>query len=152
EGVDAGARTLGLLHLRDPLLAGAADTAKIVELGINAVVDDAPIASVDRGLVEQGAIELVAQISEIVEFGRQAADKRGLERIEQHAYARNGQQRLPQRHQVARSGGSERGPCHEPLDVVDPLQRFADLRALGAAEGKFLDRVKPILYALEREQ
>ena len=39
ERVDAGARALALLHLRDHLLARAADVAQLVELRVDAVAD-----------------------------------------------------------------------------------------------------------------
>ena len=63
-----------------------------------------------------------------------------------------GGDRLPQRHQIARSRGPERRARDEPLDVVDRLQRLAHLRPLGAAERELLDRVEPILNPLERDQ
>ncbi len=44
EGADAGSGALALFHLRDAAFPGAADVAQVVELQIDAVADDAPIA------------------------------------------------------------------------------------------------------------
>ena len=76
---DAGAGALGFFHLGNPLLAGPADAAQVVELGIDAVAHGAAVARQRRRLVEQRAIQLVAQVGQIVELGRQAADERRLQ-------------------------------------------------------------------------
>ena len=152
QRADAGARALGILHLGDPLLSRPADAAKIVELRIDAVADDAAIAGIDRRLVEKRAIEIVAQVREIVEFGGEAADERRLKWFQQHTDARNRRHRLPQRDEIARSGRAQSGAGYEPLDIVNRLQRFADLRAFGTPKRKLFDRIESILDPLERQQ
>ena len=97
-------------------------------------------------------VELVAQVGEVVELGDEAPDERRLQLVEQHAHARHGRDRLPQRDEVARTGGAERGARDEALDVVHRLERVAQLRALGRAERELLDGVEPILDPLERDE
>ena len=152
ERVDPGARPFGFLHLRDPPFARAADAAEIVQLRIDAVAHDSAVPRVDRRLIQQRALELVAHISEIVELGREAANERGLEWFQEHADAGSRRQGLTQGHEIAWTCRSERRARHETLDVVHALQRFANLRALGAAKREFLDGIQPILDAFERQQ
>ena len=61
-----------------------------------------------------------------------------------------GGERQPQRHEIARPRGSERGAADEALEVVDGLQHLAEPAALGRAEGELLDGIEPIADALER--
>ena len=96
------------------------------------------------------AIQLVAQLRQVVELRREAAQERRLKGFEEHPEARHGGERLPQRDQIARPRGAERGAGDDPLHVVHGLQRLAHLRALGAAEREVLDAVEAILDALER--
>ena len=98
------------------------------------------------------AIELVAQVGEIVELGDQARDERRLQLGQEHAHARHGGNRLPQRDQIARPGDAERRARDEPLDVVNRLERLAQLGALGRPERELFDGVEPILNPLERDQ
>ena len=54
--------------------------------------------------------------------------------------------------EVARPGDAQRGPRHEPLEVVDGLERVAQLGAFDAAKRQFLDGVEPIADGFERDQ
>ena len=98
-------------------------------------------------------VELVAQVGEVVELGeRGCATSGACSSLEQQPHARHGGERLAQRDEIARAGGAERGARDQPLDVVDRLQRVAQLGALGAAERELLDGVEAVLDALERQQ
>ena len=55
----------------------------------------------------------------------QAANERRLKLLQQHAQARHGRERLPQRDEVTRACRAERAPGHQPLHVVDGLERVA---------------------------
>ena len=143
---------LALLHLRDDLPARSADGLELVERRVDAVSREAPFADEGRRLVEQRALDEVANIGEIVELGQQAAHQRRLTLVEQQPDARHGLQRLPQRHQIARPGRAERDAADQPLEVVNALERVAKLAALGGAERQLLDRIQPIADALERAQ
>ena len=85
---------------------------------IDAVADHAAVARDERRLVDQRAVERVAHVDEVVELGDEAPDQRRLELLEHHPHARDGGDRLAQRHQVARTGGAERRARDQPLDVV----------------------------------
>ena len=91
-------------------------------------------------------------VRKVVELGDQAAQERRLHLREQHRQAGNRRQRQPQRDQIARTGGAERGARDQPLEVVDRLQRVAEPRALGGPERELLDRVEPIADPLQRAQ
>ena len=134
------------------LLVRPADAAQIVELGVDAVADHPAVAGDGRRLVEERGLELRPQVGEIVELGDEALDERRLRLRQQHANARHERDRLPQRHEIARAGGPERGARDEALDVVDRLQRLAQLGALGRAKRELFDGVEPILDPLERDQ
>ena len=75
--------------------------------------------------------DLVAHLGEVVQLADEAPDERRLQLVEQHAHARDGDERLPQRDEIARAGGAERRARDEALDVVDRLQRVAQLAAFG---------------------
>ena len=100
----------------------------------------------------QRAIERVAHVGQIVEPADQAADQRRLEFLEHHPDARDRGDRLAQRHEVARPGRAERRARDQPFDVVDALERVAQLGARRAAEREVLDRVEPVLDPLERDE
>ena len=51
----------------------------------------------------------VAHVGEVVELREQAAEQRRLHVVEQQPHARDRRERLPQRHEIARTGGAERG-------------------------------------------
>src|SRR5262249_59880836 len=65
---------------------------------------------------------------------------------------RDRRERLLQADQVARAGGAERGACHQPLEILDALQRVAELAAIGGAESQLLDGVQPIADRVERQE
>ena len=152
ERADPGARALALLHLGNDLPAGAADRLQLVELGIDAVAGEAAIARERARLVDQRALDLGAELRKVVELGDQAAQERRLHLREQHRQAGNRCQRQPQRDQIARTGGAERGARHQTLEIVDRLQGVAKPCALGGPERELLDRVEPIADPLQRAQ
>ena len=53
---------------------------------------------------------------------------------------------------VARAGGAERGARDQPLEVLDGLERLAELAAVGRPERELLDGVEPIADGLERDE
>ena len=65
--------------------------------------------------------------AKFVERGCQRPHQRRLQRLEHQLQAGNRGQRLAQRDQIARPGGAERGARDQPLQVVDGLQRLAEL-------------------------
>ena len=134
------------------LLAGSADASQIVELGVDAVADQAAVAGDGRGLVEKRAIQLVAKIREIVELGHQAVDERRLQIAQEHPHPRHRRNRLPQRHQIARSGDPERGARHQPFDVMNGLERLAQLGPFRRSKRQLFDGVEPILNPFERDE
>ena len=68
------------------------------------------------------------------------------------AHARDGDERLAQRDEIARAGRAERGARDEAFEIVDRLQRLAQAAALGGAERELFDGVEAILDAFERHQ
>ena len=133
-------------------LPDAADAAQLVELRIHAVANQAAVAGDRRRLVEQRAIERVAHVREIVELGDEASHERRLHVLEHQTHARDGGDRLAQRDEVARTGGSQGRARDEAFDVVHVLQRVAKLGSRGAAEREVLDGVEPIVNPLERDE
>jgi hypothetical protein len=103
-------------------------------------------------VVDQRAVERVADVCQVVELGDEASDQRRLELLQHHAHARDGRDRLAQRYQVARAGGAERRAPDQPLDVVHRLQRVAQLDPRRAAEREVFDGVEAILDSLQRDQ
>ncbi len=63
---------LALLELGDHLLARAADAAQIVDLGVEAVADVAAVAHQRARLVDEAAVDVVADVRQIVERARRA--------------------------------------------------------------------------------
>ncbi len=61
-------------------------------------------------------------------------------------------ERLLEADQIARARRAERGAGDQPLEILDGLQRVAQLAALGGPEGELLDRVEAIADRLERHQ
>ena len=152
ERGDAGPRALLLLHLRDDLLARPADRAQFVERRVEAVADEAAVAGERRRLVDERRFDGRAHLRHVVQFGGQASEERRLQLLEDHPDPRDRAERLLQRDEVAGTGRPEHGPRHEPLEVLDGLQRLAELAALGRLEREVLDGVEPVPHALERQQ
>ena len=95
----------------------------------------------------------IAHVGQLVELGEQAAAAAAPASSRQRGpHARDGRQRLPQRHEVARAGRAERRARHEPLEVVNRLERLAELAAIGRAERELLHGVEPVADALERAE
>ena len=120
--------------------------------GVDAVADHPAIAGDGRRLVKERGLELRPQLGEIVELRDEALDERSLRLRQQHANARHERDRLPQRDEIARTGNPERGARNEALDVVDRLQRLAQLCAFDRAKRELFDGVETILDPLERDQ
>ena len=78
ERRDARARPLGFFHGGDRGAAAAADVAQPVELGIDAVANDAAIAHEGRRLAQDRAFDRVTDVDELVDLRRQALEERRL--------------------------------------------------------------------------
>ena len=153
QRVDAGARALALFHLGDHLLARSADVPQVVELRVDAVANHAAVAGQRARLVDQRR----ARWPSAAPARRRATPtrlrhQRRLQAVEHHPHAWDRAERLLQPDKVARSGHAQRGPRHEPLEVVHRLERIAQLRALHAAKGQFLDGIETIANRFERNQ
>ena len=61
-------------------------------------------------------------------------------------------ERLLEADQIARSRRAERRAGDEALEILDRLDRVAELAALGGPERQILDRVEPIANRLERHE
>ena len=149
ERRDAGARALGLLHLGDHLLAGAAYVTQLVELAIDAVANHAAVASKGRRFVHEHRVEPRSQLGQIVELRREARNQRRLQRCEQHARPRDGAEGYLQSRQIPRAGDAESGARDQALQVVHELERFPNLGAFDAVERQLLDRVQAVADRLE---
>ena len=149
---DAGARALALFQLRDDLLAGAADAAQVVQLGVDAVADVAAVADQGAGLLDDVRLDGVTHVRQVVERADERANQRRVARVQRQANARHGGDRLLQADEIARPGGAERRARHEALEVVHRFQQLAELAAVGAAKGQLFDRVEPIVNAIERHE
>ena len=103
-------------------------------------------------LVDERALDQVAHVGEVVELRDQAAQQRRLHVGQHRPDARHRRQRLAQRDEIARARGAERGARHQPLEVVDRLERLAELAAIGRSERQLLDGVEPVADALERAE
>ena len=82
ERVDAGARALALLHLGDHLAARSADRLQLVERRVDAVAREAAIARERAWLVDERPLDQIADVGEVVEFRKQAAEQRRLHLVE----------------------------------------------------------------------
>jgi hypothetical protein len=54
--------------------------------------------------------------------------------------------------EIAGTSDAEGRPRDEPFEVLDALQRFAELSAVGRPERKLLDGVEPVADGLERDE
>ncbi len=148
-----GPRALALLHLGDDLLAGAADAAQLVELGVDAVAGEAAVARQRRRLVDERRFDPVAHVHEIVELRRAAsgpAAPAGPPARSAGAGMTASECFRPTRSRGP--GGAERGARDQPLEILDRLDRVAELAALGVAKRQLLDGVEAIANRLERDQ
>ena len=152
ERGDARSRALGLLHFGDALAASTADAAQVVQFRIHAIADCAAIAGLRRRVVRDGRGDLLADLGHVVHLADEAPDERRLHLGQRHAEAWDGDQRQPQRHQVARAGGPERRSRDEAFDVMDVFQDVPELAAIRRPKRQLLDRVEPILNPFERDE
>ena len=128
------------------------DGFELVECGVYAISREASFADDCGRLVEERALDELANVGKLVELGEQTAHQRRLTLVEDQFDARHRLERLPQRHEVARARRSERDATNQPLEVVHALERVAKLAALGRAERQLLDGVQSVANALERAQ
>src|SRR5205823_6291768 len=114
---DAGSRPLALLHLRDDLFPRSTDRLDLVELVVDSVPRETPVAGKRRRVVDEGLLDAIADVGEIVELRDERLRERRLEVGEQRPDAGHEGERLPKADEIARAGGAERGACHEPLEI-----------------------------------
>ena len=111
-----------------------------------------PSRATRRRLVDDRGLDGGAHVGQVVELRHQAGQQRRLALGQQQSQPRHRRQRLAQPDQIARAGGGQRHPRHQPLEVEHRLQRLAHLAAIGGPERQLLDRVEPIADRLERHQ
>ena len=154
ERRDAGARALALLDLGDHLLARAADRAQLVELGVDAVADEAAVARQRRRLVDERPLDRVAH----VHAGRRArragsrraapAARRGL-----HARAASTQSDCFSADEVARAR-----PCparrarRAARGRARPSSASRNLPRSVVRKASSSTRVQPVADGLERDE
>ena len=128
--------------------------AQLVELGVDAVADEAAVARERRRLVDQRAPRSRrGRRRRSSSSATSERDERRLQLGEQRrARAGSTAERLLQADEIARPGGAERRARDQPLEVLDGLERLAELAALGRPERELLDRVEPIADRLERRR
>ena len=152
QRVDAGARAFTFLHFGNHLTSGSADGLQVVELRIDAVTSEAAVARERTRLVNERALDQIADVDQVVELRQEALQQRCLHFVEHQAQAGNGGNREPQRDEIAGTSRSERDAPDQPLDVVHCFQHFAKPSAIGRSKGKLLDRIQPIADAFQREK
>ena len=116
-----------------------------------AVAADAAVAE-GRRLGDQGRLDPIAKIREILDFGGEAAQEGRLKTASDRAKPGQNRERLRERRHIAWPGSAERYAGHQPLDIVHALQEFAKLAALGGSESEVLDGIQSILDPLEADQ
>ena len=126
--------------------------AQLVDLRVHAVADEAAVAGQRGRLVLDGAFDPAADVGEIVELADQAPDERRLTFAQQRTNAGDSGQRLAQADEVARPGRRQRHARRQPLQILDGLERLAQLAAIGRAKGQLLDGVEPVANRFERHQ
>ena len=120
--------------------------------GVDAIADDAALPGERRRLVFDRGGNGVPDVGDLVELAAQALDERRDHGFEDEPQARDGRERLPQRHEISRAGRAERRPGDEALEIVHRPQRVAHPPPLGHAVAELLHGVEPILNAFERDQ
>ena len=152
QRVDAGASALAFFELGDHLLARSADAPQFVDFGVEAVADVAAIPHQRAGVVDETAVDIVAHVDEVVERADERAGERRFAGLQHEPHARHDGNRLFQADEIARAGVAERGARDEALEILHVLQDFAELAAVGAAEGEFLDGIEAIADSIERRR
>src|SRR3989442_3517082 len=152
QRVDAGARALARLHLRDDLFARAADRPQLVELAVDAVAGESAFAGECRRIVDERGIDAIADVDELVELGDERPHERRLQLRQHRAHTRHDHERLLQADEIARARRPERRARDEALEILNRLDRLAKLAALGRAKRELLDRVEAIANRLDRDE
>ena len=147
---DAGALALRILERGDVPLGVPADGAQLVERRVDAVADASPVVGRDRRIVHERRLDGVANVGDVIELRDQTPRQRRAAIAQQATDPWNDPYGLPQRDEVPRPSGAERNARDQPFEIVHRLERVAQLRPLGAAEGHLLDCIEPVLDRLER--
>ena len=155
ERRDAGARALALLDGGDRRAPAAADLAQLVELGVDAVADDAALAQAGAAARPRASRSMsvgdVERRIEVLELARARAGAMALdERLARPRAARAAS--AASATQVARAGGAQRDAAQDAVEVLDAAERLAQAAALDGAEGQLLDGVEPVLDRLQLDQ
>ena len=153
QRLDAGARALGGLELGDHLLAGAADAAQLVELGVDAVANHVAVAGQRRRLVDDRGLDGVAHVGEVVELRRPGSRTSGARHSASSSRTRG--TAASDVRSATRSRGlavdsatrdTSRSRSSTDFSVSRTLPRSA------AAERQLFDGVEPLADRLERHQ
>ena len=121
---------------------------------IDAVAREPAFARERRRIVDERRFDQLADVRQVVEL-RDAASRRAAPADPRAPSAARGidRERLLQADQVARTGGAQRGPGDQPLEILHALDGVAELAAFGRAKRELLDGVQPIAgSASERQQ
>jgi hypothetical protein len=134
EGLDAGALDFAGLELGDPLLAVVGGGAQFVELGVEALADDAAFLDGHGRLVDERAVdagdEVVLRLDGGGEFA-EASGGAGREGVLQGREAGEGEAEGADVASVAGAGGEAREQAFEILDVAEDAAQGVEVVALG---------------------
>ena len=120
---------LGLV-LGDPLLAAGGQIAQVVQFRVEAAADEAAVARRQRAIVDQGRLQLAAQVRAQVQLALPAGSAAGCLRAVSLAFSFGRlRQRAADEAQVARTGPARRDAGQQPLQVVHAPQMLAQLAA-----------------------
>jgi len=126
--------------------------SELVKRGIDAVARKSALAGESRRVFQQSGGDPIPHVGEVVERSQERLREWRVKIDEDRPHARHARERTLEANEVARSGGSERRPGDEPLEILHGLDRVTELGAFGCPERQLLDRVQPVVYRLERHE
>ena len=145
ERVDAGAFALALLDLGDVVLAVAADVAEFVELRVESALDDSAVVEGDGRLGEDGALDALAYVGELVEQIPQGGIARGREVLQGAVHEGQFGERCGKGKNVARVRRLQGNAAEEALDIQNAVERAAQLLAMDEVGAGGGDRIEALV-------
>ena len=119
EAGDAGAYPLPLFEVVQVCAGVVGEASMLVQLGIESGGDDSSVAQHYRGSRHDCLLKEIAEVGKGADLLEKLGQKRGVEPVATLPEAGEGSDALPKLREVAGTGGTQRNPREDALDVAD---------------------------------
>ena len=145
ERLNAGTLPFARFNLCDVLPPVQAEVAQLVQFGVKARADGAPIGQVERRLIRDRLQNQTGHVGQVIQPLVKRSQPLGLLCIEAALEGGDLFERAAKRQQVARAGRAQRDPGEQALQIQNAAELLAEFRAQDGLLQQFAQRVQPLL-------